>query len=182
MTQAGNWAPGWFRDPTGRHDHRWWDGGAWTGHVADAGIAGRDELPSVEVSSASVPAKSRNLTGPNDAVALSASIVGIAALPLAIVPGFGLVLPVIAIILAVIARTRVRTLGSRGDSLAIGGLAAGVGALLIAVVVTVFAAVLLSGSGGELADAFAAYIACLETSTPAACRILLEESLARIAG
>ena len=26
---------GWYPDPHGRHSHRWWDGAAWTEHVAD---------------------------------------------------------------------------------------------------------------------------------------------------
>ena len=26
---------GWYPDPSGRHSHRWWDGAAWTEHVAD---------------------------------------------------------------------------------------------------------------------------------------------------
>jgi hypothetical protein len=29
----------WLPDPTGRHDHRYWDGTGWTEHVADAGVA-----------------------------------------------------------------------------------------------------------------------------------------------
>ncbi|MCB9379726.1 MAG: DUF2510 domain-containing protein [Acidimicrobiaceae bacterium] len=28
---------GWFADPHGRHELRYWDGGAWTDWVADAG-------------------------------------------------------------------------------------------------------------------------------------------------
>lgn len=32
----------WQPDPTGRHDHRYWDGTRWTEHVADAGVAGVD--------------------------------------------------------------------------------------------------------------------------------------------
>lgn len=32
----------WQTDPTGRHDHRYWDGTAWTENVADAGIASID--------------------------------------------------------------------------------------------------------------------------------------------
>ena len=36
--------PAWHPDPTGRHDHRWWDGTRWTEHVADAGVAGVDPL------------------------------------------------------------------------------------------------------------------------------------------
>jgi hypothetical protein len=32
----------WQPDPTGRHDHRYWDGTEWTEHVADAGVASTD--------------------------------------------------------------------------------------------------------------------------------------------
>jgi hypothetical protein len=35
---------GWHPDPTGRHDHRWWDGTTWTDQVSDAGTAGTDPL------------------------------------------------------------------------------------------------------------------------------------------
>ena len=35
-------APGWQPDPTGHHDHRYWDGSAWTDNVADAGVASTD--------------------------------------------------------------------------------------------------------------------------------------------
>ncbi len=34
------WAP----DPSGRHQHRWWDGERWTEHVADNGNSGVDPL------------------------------------------------------------------------------------------------------------------------------------------
>ena len=36
--------PGWYPDPTGRHDHRWYDGARWTDHVGDGGRAGMDAL------------------------------------------------------------------------------------------------------------------------------------------
>jgi hypothetical protein len=39
MTDA---TAGWKSDPTGRHDHRYWDGSAWTEHVSDAGVAATD--------------------------------------------------------------------------------------------------------------------------------------------
>ncbi|MGH9275291.1 MAG: DUF2510 domain-containing protein, partial [Acidimicrobiales bacterium] len=47
-------APGWQADPTGRHDHRYWDGTAWTDNVSDAGVASTDayaagDLPSADV-------------------------------------------------------------------------------------------------------------------------------------
>ena len=31
---------GWYPDPTGRHQHRYFDGREWTNHVADAGVTG----------------------------------------------------------------------------------------------------------------------------------------------
>lgn len=32
----------WFADPSGRHQHRWWDGSTWTEHVADNGVVAVD--------------------------------------------------------------------------------------------------------------------------------------------
>lgn len=32
----------WYRDPAGRHEYRYWDGAAWTDHVADAGVQSMD--------------------------------------------------------------------------------------------------------------------------------------------
>ncbi|MET0421530.1 MAG: DUF4328 domain-containing protein, partial [Acidimicrobiia bacterium] len=34
----------WAADPSGRHQHRYWDGSEWTDHVADAGVAALDPL------------------------------------------------------------------------------------------------------------------------------------------
>jgi hypothetical protein len=34
----------WAADPSGRHQHRWWNGHEWTEHVADNGISGIDPL------------------------------------------------------------------------------------------------------------------------------------------
>ncbi len=38
----------WQTDPTGRHDHRYWDGTTWTDHVADAGVASSDPYTAPE--------------------------------------------------------------------------------------------------------------------------------------
>ena len=35
---------GWFPDPSGRHQQRWFDGTTWTGHVADGGARADDPL------------------------------------------------------------------------------------------------------------------------------------------
>jgi hypothetical protein len=181
MPEAVSWPPGWFSDPTGRHDHRWWDGAAWTAHVADAGVPSLDAL---EAHAGPAPA-SRTPAGAatgNDPVAVTSLAVAIGSVLLSPVPGLGLVLPVVATVLAVIARSRIRTSRRAGDGLAIAGLVVGIASLLLAIVVSVFAAFLLMGSGGELAGAFAEYVACLEVRSPAECRVLLEESLARITG
>jgi hypothetical protein len=34
----------WHADPTGRHQHRYWDGTRWTDWIADGGVTGRDPL------------------------------------------------------------------------------------------------------------------------------------------
>ncbi len=36
--------PAWHPDPTGRHEHRYWDGANWTDHVSDRGIQGTDPV------------------------------------------------------------------------------------------------------------------------------------------
>jgi len=37
---------GWYGDPLGRYEQRYWDGGTWTQHVATAGAVGVDTPPS----------------------------------------------------------------------------------------------------------------------------------------
>jgi hypothetical protein len=41
----GGTAPGWFRDPFFRHEHRYWSGSEWTEHVTDADVPGVDPPP-----------------------------------------------------------------------------------------------------------------------------------------
>jgi hypothetical protein len=36
--------PAWHPDPTGRHEHRYWDGSLWTEHVSDHGAAAMDPV------------------------------------------------------------------------------------------------------------------------------------------
>lgn len=36
---------GWYPDPTGRHQHRYWDGRGWTEHVGSNGTASTDPMP-----------------------------------------------------------------------------------------------------------------------------------------
>lgn len=43
-TQSGTAPSGWYPDPSGRHQHRYWDGSTWTAHVSTAGIASSSPL------------------------------------------------------------------------------------------------------------------------------------------
>ena len=38
-------APGWFRDPFFKHEHRYWSGSEWTEHITDNGVPGVDPAP-----------------------------------------------------------------------------------------------------------------------------------------
>lgn len=47
--------PGWQPDPTGTHDHRYWDGSQWTDNVSDGGVASTDAYePAVSAGDATV--------------------------------------------------------------------------------------------------------------------------------
>jgi Protein of unknown function (DUF2510)/Bacterial PH domain len=35
---------GWYDDPSGRHQQRYWDGGAWTSRVSDVGVVAADPV------------------------------------------------------------------------------------------------------------------------------------------
>jgi hypothetical protein len=43
-TAAAPPAGAWHPDPTGRHEHRWWDGAAWSDQVSDAGVVTTDPV------------------------------------------------------------------------------------------------------------------------------------------
>jgi hypothetical protein len=45
MSPVTDPAPGWFPDPSGRWQVRWWDGSTWTDRVATAGRQASDPLP-----------------------------------------------------------------------------------------------------------------------------------------
>ena len=36
--------PGWYADPTGRYEARYWDGLKWTGHISHYGATGNDPI------------------------------------------------------------------------------------------------------------------------------------------
>ncbi|MGN6127356.1 MAG: DUF4041 domain-containing protein, partial [Humibacter sp.] len=47
MSYTTEIAAGWFPDPIGRHERRYWNGAAWTEHVFSAGSQSTDPMPSV---------------------------------------------------------------------------------------------------------------------------------------
>ncbi|MEP6658918.1 MAG: phospholipid scramblase-related protein [Acidimicrobiales bacterium] len=69
MTSPPNTPANWFADPTGRHQHRYWDGSAWTDHVSDHGITGHDPISSAVLPTDMAPTDTAvTLTGAFDNV------------------------------------------------------------------------------------------------------------------
>ena len=56
--------PGWFPDPFGRHEHRYWDGVQWTQHVGSHGHQSVD-APLVAPPSPTTLASAAKVTPPN---------------------------------------------------------------------------------------------------------------------
>lgn len=51
MSEQGTTAPGWYSDPSSRHQLRWWDGLRWRDAVSDQGQQSEDPLPPVHSAS-----------------------------------------------------------------------------------------------------------------------------------
>jgi len=191
MSEQLRWTPAWYGDPTGRHDHRWWDGEAWTAHVADGGVAAHDELDDTGPQAPPAPP-----TGPawgdaargtrvpasegNETIVTVALVAACVALLAAFVPFIGLIVAIPTFFVALVARRRVRERRPRGSGVAVGALVLSSIALAIALVMSATGVALLRSSGGELTEAFRAYVDCLETQGSAECRVLLEQTLERI--
>lgn len=61
------WAPGWYPDPLGRHEHRYWDGREWTHHVGSRGQQSIDPVhaaPSIVSAAPSAPPAPVQQTAP----------------------------------------------------------------------------------------------------------------------
>lgn len=187
MADVPTWAPGWFPDPTGRHDHRWWDGAAWTAHVADAGVAAVDPLPPVPGSSeqpgpmadprrpsAGSVAPARSGTDP---VAIGALAAGLVGLPLLFAPVIGLAAPVAALALGLVARARLRSSGRGGRGLAVSGIVLGAVGIAVALLVTAASVALFSDPDSELSVLLRDYLTCIETRSVDECQRELEAQL-----
>ncbi|MCU0306857.1 MAG: DUF4190 domain-containing protein [Thermoleophilia bacterium] len=143
--------PAWHVDPTGRHEHRWWDGWRWTADVADRGVVSRDEtgpaLPGLPPppapgagpagARAGVPDLVAVATRPTSGKAVAALTCGICGL--VIVP---FVPSIVAIALALAARADLRREPRlEGDGMATAGLVTGIvgtvlwGALILVAVI-----------------------------------------------
>ena len=182
MDATQRWPPGWFPDPTGRHDHRWWDGAAWTGHVADAGVAAHDPLPEGRSTTAATgaavrPPAAAALPGRREPLAVTALVTALVGLLLVLVPVIGLLLPAVAIVLAIVARRRMRTGAAAGRGQATAGLTIGIIGTVLAGLVTVGAFALLSAEDGAFGELLQDYVTCLETEDEATCQLRLEDDL-----
>lgn len=190
MDETPTWPPGWFPDPTGRHDHRWWDGAAWTAHVADAGVAGRDPLDGDRGGAGGAPGRpttaplaSGATTHPDargtEPLAVAALVIGVVGIGLALVPVLGLVAAGVALVLGLVARRRLRR-GARGTSgLATAGIVLGAVGLVVATLVTITTVTLLR-EDDRIVTAFRDAMECLETGDEDECRRQLEADLEAI--
>jgi hypothetical protein len=199
VSQPQTWPHAWYPDPTGRHDHRWWDGEAWTAHIADAGLAGIDPLgagmpgPDEGRAEASGP-----ILGPGEHLApLSdpdlqrragrmgswSAAIGITALPIALLPMFGLVPAGTGLALALKARSRLGRGGLAPSGAATLGLITSSLALGLALITTAAFIWLLTSTGTDgLPALFRTYLDCVETRSVSECRAELERGLAALLG
>jgi hypothetical protein len=120
---------GWFPDPHGRHEYRWFNGAAWTADVADDGHRLVDPWGAAPVRRAT-----HSATG--NGMATAAITCGLLAPLFAWMPVFvviGIVLGVLAVVFAVRGRRRARQVGV-GSGTALAGLIGGTVALVLSVV------------------------------------------------
>jgi hypothetical protein len=184
VSETPTWfAPGWYPDPTGRHETRWYDGGMWTAHVADAGTTSRDPLAPGATGSPAPQASSQAGASATtrDPRARTALILALVALPLALLPFAGALIAAIALGLAIAVRRRPATTASTRTT---GGwtIAIATVALLLGASTTWGTLMLRSTDGGGLlGDAFRSYAACAETRPADVCqrelRAFLEERM-----
>ncbi|WP_286902011.1 DUF2510 domain-containing protein [Thermocrispum sp.] len=79
--------PGWYQDPTGRNQLRYWDGNQWTTHIVNNGVVGNEAspqagqgepagatTPSAQQHAASNPQVTHTASGPQNAYAPQATI------------------------------------------------------------------------------------------------------------
>lgn len=122
---------GWFPDPHGRHDHRWFNGTAWTADVADAGQRFIDPLGAAPSGAPMYGAPVKRGNGP----ATAAITCGLIAITIAWIPFLvfvGVALAVAAVWTGIVGLRRSK-LVEHGRAFAITGLVAGGAALALSV-------------------------------------------------
>src|ERR687898_187529 len=124
---------GWFPDPHGRHEYRWFNGHAWTADVADAGRRMIDPH-------GAAPLRRGAGAGAGNGIAVAAMTCGLVALVYAWMPLFvviGVVLGVLGLVFGIRGRRRARQVGS-GEGMALTGIISGSAALALSIVGIVF--------------------------------------------
>jgi hypothetical protein len=124
---------GWFPDPHGRHEYRYFNGHAWTADVADEGRRMVDPHGAAPIRGAGRP-------GTGNGIAVAALTCGLVALVFAWMPVFvviGLVLGVLGLVFGIRGRRRARQVGS-GEGMALTGILSGSAALALSIVGIVF--------------------------------------------
>lgn len=129
MTNETGAAAGWYADPTGRYEHRYYNGRTWTADVSSGGQRFVDQL-GIAPTALAVP------TGSTSGISTAAMVLGIVAIAISWMP-FVVVLGVVAALLAIVfgsigLRRAARTGTSRSS--AVVGLATGASALVTAVI------------------------------------------------
>lgn len=84
---------GWYTDPAGQNTHRYWDGTAWTDHVADNGVTSTSPLPDASRAIPPAPATREQVPPPPTVLVTQSSKSG----------GFGALLAAIVVLIAVVA-------------------------------------------------------------------------------
>lgn len=130
MSAPPSFPSGWFPDPHGRYEHRWFNGTAWTADVADAGERLVDPFGAAPLPRARPGGDSGNRPA---TVALTCGVIGatLAWMPFAVVVGFALA--VVALVFSVRGRRRAALVGT-GRGFATAGLITGVLGLGLSVV------------------------------------------------
>jgi hypothetical protein len=132
-------APGWYADPMGRYEHRYFNGREWTADVSHAGERFVDPM-------GLTPSKIAPTAGaPRNGLATAAMILGIIALSIAWIPFLfvlGVIAAVLALIFATVAWRRAGSTGA-GRSFAVVGFATAGSALVAAVLGGILSVVVL---------------------------------------
>src|ERR1044072_5801710 len=117
LTEPTALPSGWFPDPHGRHEYRYFNGHAWTADVADEGRRSVDPYGAAPMRRAGRPSA-------GNGIAVAAISCGLVALLFAWMPVFvvvGAVLGVLAVVFGVKGRRRAKTLG-HGHGMASAGM------------------------------------------------------------